>query len=366
MQRVALIVSLGVGLFVATLLDTDGSELDRTSGYDHAVVLLYHHVADDTPASTSVRIADFERHLETIESLGIEVRELGAVIDTFERGESLAEPTVVFTFDDAWQSIVEHAAPRLSRRGWPFTIFVSTDPVDRGFQSYASWDALRQAVSEGASIQNHSRDHGHLLEGREANDWAERLRENIGYANQRITDEIGVTPRFFAWPFGEFDAGLLRELGAMDLIGFGQQSGVLDAGWVTAEALPPYVRSALPRFPISTFQAADGAFRLRLQAAPLPAAPSAFEFFVDTDASQELRLRFEDAALAREVGCFDASGNPLTIIREDSTVRVSSNVAIPVGRSKYTCTARNRARAGSWYWYSHPWFRPAANGTFPD
>ena len=37
------------------------------------VVLLYHHVADDTPVVTSITIAQFERHLEIIEENGYEV-----------------------------------------------------------------------------------------------------------------------------------------------------------------------------------------------------------------------------------------------------------------------------------------------------
>jgi hypothetical protein len=34
------------------------------SAANHAVVLLYHHVDSDTPASTSVTPADFKRHLD--------------------------------------------------------------------------------------------------------------------------------------------------------------------------------------------------------------------------------------------------------------------------------------------------------------
>lgn len=196
-------------------------------GVEHAVILLYHHVADDTPASTSVRIADFERHLDTIDSLGLTVAPLADVIDTFERGATLARPSIVITFDDAWGSIIENAAPRLAARDWPFTIFASTDAIDRGFESFASWDDLRRVTGMGGTIENHSRDHAHLLEGRDSDDWGARFRDNVSYASDRIADEIGRAPRFFAWPFGEFDAGTMRALADLDLIGFGQQSGFL-------------------------------------------------------------------------------------------------------------------------------------------
>ena len=46
------------------------------------VVLLYHHVADDTPALTSIKTAQFERHLETIEESGYEVVPLEILTQT--------------------------------------------------------------------------------------------------------------------------------------------------------------------------------------------------------------------------------------------------------------------------------------------
>ena len=339
---------------------------EALAGDEHAVVLLYHHVADDTPASTSVRIADFERHLETIASLGLAVAPLEEVIDTLERSARLAEPTVVITFDDAWGTIIDNAAPRLAERDWPYTIFASTDSIDQGFEDFASWDDLRRVASMGAAIESHSRDHGHLLEEREADDWLARFTDNVTYSSARIEDELGRAPRFFAWPFGEFDAGTMRALADLDLIGFGQQSGVLAARDVTSDGVPSYVRSALPRFPISVFQSNDAAFRLRLLATPLPAKPRAFEYNVDDDRIPSMTLDFEAEIVARETGCFDAGGTRLEVSRTGTSLNVSSPTPLKVGRSKYTCTAPNRTRPGSWYWYSHPWFRPRADGTFPD
>ena len=339
---------------------------DDALGFDYAVVLLYHHVADDMPGSTSVRIADFERHLETIEELGLTVRSLGDVIDAFEQGKRFAEPTVVITFDDAWRTIIVNAVPRLAERNWPSAIFASTDALDREFTGYATWDQLRDAATKGVTIENHSRDHGHLVEGWDAPEWTQRFRDNVTFASDRIEAEVGRRPRFFAWPFGEFDAGGLHELADMGLVGFGQQSGVVSAETVASEGRNAFVRSALPRFPISVFQAGDSAFRLRVLAAPLPATPARHEYFVAGEENPVLTLQFADEMIALEANCFDGSGTPIELVRQGRTVEVKGMGPVMTGRSKYTCTARNRARAGSFFWYSHPWFRPRDNGTFPD
>ena len=288
------------------------------------------------------------------------------MIETFERGATLARPSVVITFDDAWGSIVENAAPRLAARDWPFTIFASTDPIDRGFEDFASWDDLRRATDMGATIENHSRDHAHLLEGRDSDDWFTRFRDNVEYASERIADEIGRTPRFFAWPFGEVDADTMRSLLDLGLMGFGPQAGVLAPRAVEGDGLPRYLRSALPRFPISVFQSKDEAFQLRVQAAPLPATPRRFEYGVDGEEIPSLTSDFDSEIVARETGCFDASGERLEIVRDGASLQVTSRAPLRIGRSKYTCTAPNRARAGTWYWYSHPWFRPRADGSYPD
>ena len=104
------------------------------------VVLLYHHVADDTPALTSIKIAQFERHLETIEESGYEVVPLEILTQTSLKSFSL-DKKLSITFDDGYKNILTNALPLLKKRGWPFTIFVSTKFVGIS-KSYLNWDCL--------------------------------------------------------------------------------------------------------------------------------------------------------------------------------------------------------------------------------
>ncbi|MFW6341189.1 MAG: polysaccharide deacetylase family protein, partial [Wenzhouxiangella sp.] len=128
-----------------------------------AVVLVYHHVSESTPASTSVTPARFAAHLDYLDGEGFAVwpveRLLAAVID---RAEAVPERVVAITFDDAYASVYETAWPMLKERGWPFAVFVNTDAIDAGHAPYMDWDALRELHADGVTIGNHSASHAHL------------------------------------------------------------------------------------------------------------------------------------------------------------------------------------------------------------
>ena len=107
-------------------------------------VLLYHHVSDETPGSTSVSPATFEAHLQLIKEEGYEVVPVSRIVDALVNGSEMDSRWVAITFDDAYESVGSTAAPMLAERGWPFTVFISTDFVDDGYGLYLSWDALRR------------------------------------------------------------------------------------------------------------------------------------------------------------------------------------------------------------------------------
>ncbi len=99
---------------------------------DHAVVLTYHHVATDTPPSTSISPTQFAAHLDYLAKRGATVMSLKALADRLQKGQSVPDNTVALTFDDAYASVFTEAHKQLSARGWPYTIFVSSEAIDDG------------------------------------------------------------------------------------------------------------------------------------------------------------------------------------------------------------------------------------------
>jgi peptidoglycan/xylan/chitin deacetylase (PgdA/CDA1 family) len=101
---------------------------------EHGVILLYHHVDSDTPPSTTISPSDFKAHLEYLRDNDFNVIPLDTMIDSLQKQQALPERAVAITFDDGYISIFEQAFPMLQEFGYPFTLFVSTDPINRAVE----------------------------------------------------------------------------------------------------------------------------------------------------------------------------------------------------------------------------------------
>ncbi|MEE8060137.1 MAG: polysaccharide deacetylase family protein [Pseudomonadales bacterium] len=197
---------------------------------NHAVILLYHHVSDNTPAITSISPQVFEQQLLYLENNGFSIWPLTKIIYYLQKRKILPDKTLAITFDDSYQSVFSEAYPRLKIRHWPFTIFVSTDSVDQGFNYQTSWDELRSMAANGATIANHSTSHKHLLQrnnNESKQQWRQRIRQDIETAQRRIQQGIGSNHKLFAYPYGEYNGELTKLVESLGYIGFGQQSGAV-------------------------------------------------------------------------------------------------------------------------------------------
>ncbi|MFO7858328.1 MAG: polysaccharide deacetylase family protein [Ectothiorhodospiraceae bacterium] len=329
-----------------------------------AAIFTYHHVAEDTPESTSVKPDTFRAHLEYLEENDFHVWDLPRLLDALQNGGDIPDKTVALTFDDAYQSVYDEVFPQMQERDWPFTVFVATDAVDR-HAIYMDWDELRELDDADVTIANHSVSHDHMARPRpdeDRDDWLERMESEIVDAQDVLEDKLDDPPPIFAWPYGESSPAtrdLLREL---DFVGLGQQSG--------AVAHYSHDFAALPRFPMAVGFAGVEDFALKARARPLPVQATDPESGVlDADAeAQSLQLTLMDGPYRAEaVNCF-AGGTSITreIMQQDPTVlRIESEGTLSAGRTTYTCTAPSTSD-DRWFWYSFTWMKPEADGSWYD
>jgi biofilm PGA synthesis lipoprotein PgaB len=332
---------------------------------ESAVVLMYHHVAKDTPASTSVTVNRFAAHMAHLADNGFHVWPLLRILEHLRDQEALPDKTVAITFDDGYVSVLTHALPELEQRGWPFTVFVSTDYVDKGYGNYLSWPQLRELSEHGATIGNHSKTHPHLVrrapnEGER--EWAQRVREEISGAADRIDEEVGdAAIPVFAYPYGEYDGALEKIVGSLGLWAFGQQSGAVGE---TSDLL------AAPRFPMSTGYDGLDQFSLRVLTRPLPVV-------AETPARHILEVGESRPMLELELGpgdyrldglkCYASNQGQIDVDWIDKRARrfiVRPVEALRPGRTKYNCTAPAASQTGVYYWYSHLWMAKNPDGTW--
>ena len=192
---------------------------------DSAVILQYHRFGEDAYPSTSVTLDQLEAHIEHLSSGGYTVLPVPEILAALDAGRPLPDRAIGITVDDATRSTFVEAWPRLEEAGFPFTVFVSTDPVDQGHAGIMSWDELRQLVAAGVTIGNHGAAHGRMWQ----NDGTAN-REDLEKARRRIQEELGMDATLFAYPYGEWNGALralVTELGFA--AAFGQHSGVVGA-----------------------------------------------------------------------------------------------------------------------------------------
>jgi biofilm PGA synthesis lipoprotein PgaB len=327
-----------------------------------AVVLQYHHVSVTTPASTSTSPERFAMHLAYLAGQGFEVVPLAALVQRLRSGQPLDDRTAAITFDDGYRSIYDTAYPLLVERGWPFTVFINSEPHDQRQSGFMSWEQLREMSGNGATIANHTVSHPYLLSrppGMDEGAWRDGVAAEITSAQRRIEDEIGVAPKLLAYPYGEYNEAVLEIVGELGFTGFGQQSGPL-ADYSDLRVLP--------RFPFGGIYGDAADFTTKVNSLPMPLAPGTASIgretgdgqpladivFTDGDVRPVLALRFEEEFDTGRINCFASGQGRAQLLRQNSTVRVQAERGLGPGRSRYNCTAPS-GQAGRFFWYSQLW-----------
>ena len=320
----------------------------------HAVILLYHHVSEQTPPSTSVTPAQFEQHLDYLAEHDYQVWPLKRVLDAALKGsETIPERVVALTFDDAYESVYTEAHPRLTDRGWPYTVFANTDAIDASHSPYMSWARLRELAEDGVAIENHSAGHAHMSRpepGESERAWRRRVRADVKKAHGRIAEEIGTAPELFAYPYGE-DSPALAEVVAEDhAYGLAQRSGPVG---------PLTDPLSIPRFPMATGFASLDRLKLAVRSRPLPVSKTQPSGERDTGDIDRIELWIESGGFrADQLNCFAGGGQRLEAeMKGNGPYRVTINVTgvgTP-GRNKINCTAPAADGSGDFYWFSWQW-----------
>ena len=318
----------------------------------HAVVFMYHRFGEDRYPSTSVRIDQFEAHLDWLAGGGYTVWPLERIVQYLERGEAIPDRTIAITVDDAYASVYRHAFPRMRDRGWPFTVFVNTESVDRGLRDYMTWAQMREMQGHGARFANHGAGHTALwrrLPEEDESRWRTRVRQDLEQAQARLQEELGTqtntAPALFAFPYGEYTLALADYVKELGYVGFGQHSGAIG---------PLSDRRALPRYPMAEPYAARDGFATKAASLPLPvvAVEPAEPLVRENPPRLDITLA-EHGPAPKAVACY-LNGRPMRVEVEARRLRLQAGAPLPKGRSRYNCTAP-AAGGKRFYWFSQPW-----------
>lgn len=310
-----------------------------------AVIIMYHRFGEDNLPSTNIRIDQFEAQIEELVSGGYSVLPLPDIIAALRAGAPLPDKTVGITVDDAFSSVYEQAWPRLKAAGLPFTLFVSTDPVDAGAHGIMSWDQIRELADDGVTIGHHGASHAHMA-GRDGT----LNRGDIAKASKRFLGELGRTPELFAYPYGEYSRDLqflITDLGF--IAAFGQHSGVAH----DAENI-----FALPRFSLNESYGDINRFKLISRTLALPVSD-----ITPSDALLGPNPPLIGFTVAEgfehldQLNCFASSQGAAAIERLGARrIEVRLKAPFPPGRSRINCTMPGRD--GRFHWFGMQFLTP--------
>ena len=308
---------------------------------DSAVVFVYHRFGESGFPTTNIKLDQFDAQLAELKHGGFSVLPVLDIVHALREGKPLPDKTVGLSVDDAYASIATEAWPRLKAAGFPLTIFVATDPIDRGYGDYLSWDQIRALVKEGVTIGAHTASHLHMVEASE-----QTIAGEIERSNARFKAELGFVPEIFAYPYGEASLAVRDAVKSAGYgAAFGQHSGVIYGGSDFFN---------LPRFALNEHYGAIAEFRERARALPLPvhdllpadplvtANPPTIAFTID-------------APDLRELTCFTSESGGVAVARlPNNRVEIRMKDPLPPGRFRLSCTLPEGQ--GRFRWFGTPYY----------
>ncbi len=165
-------------------------------------ILIYHQVGAGTGLEMEVSAEDFRRQLDWLSANG-EVVDLATAIAS--RDLPASSRMFVLTFDDGYADVYRHAFPLLRERRLPFTLYLTTKPIETreplradGRAEPLSWEQVGDMVDQGlVTVGAHTHTHPDLRAVDEA-----AVADEVDRSNRLIEERLGVAPRHFTYPWG--------------------------------------------------------------------------------------------------------------------------------------------------------------------
>ncbi|NKB20415.1 MAG: polysaccharide deacetylase family protein [Alphaproteobacteria bacterium] len=315
---------------------------------DSAVIVMYHRFGESRYPSTNTTVAQFKTHLQELKDGNYVVKPVPEILAAIRSGTELPDKTVGITIDDAFLSVYRTGWPMLRNAGFPFTLFVATEPLDHGTAGYMSWDQLRELQESGVTIGSQTATHLHMPHATDKQNLAD-----LKASNARFNTELGFVPKIIAYPYGEFSraVGKVTRAAGFD-IGFGQHSGAI---YKNSDFL------YLPRFAFNEAFGDLQRFRLAVRALPFKVSdltpadpylkgkqnPPPFGFTVDGDAINRLS----------RITCYATRQGKVSVERlGERRIEVRAPEAFPPGRTRMNCTLLEKN--GRWRWLGMQYLVP--------
>lgn len=166
------------------------------------VVLCYHRLEGKAGGALSIEPALFEKQMEQLKSSGVSVISMQDFL-AWRRGEkNIPAKSAIITIDDGYVSGYDVGWPILKKYGYPFTMFVYLNYIEKGGKS-VTWAQLGEMRDAGVEIGSHTVSHQDLRrKGKGVTDMDAWLKDELERSKKTIEDRLGIKVATIAYPFG--------------------------------------------------------------------------------------------------------------------------------------------------------------------
>ncbi|NOX76558.1 MAG: polysaccharide deacetylase family protein [Gammaproteobacteria bacterium] len=206
-------------------------------GYQTIPILAYHRFGL-SESNMTVTPESFYRQMAYLANNDFNVIPLKDLVQFLDGKKQLPPKSVVLTFDDGYKSFYMFAYPLMLKYGFPGTVFVYSDFVNK--KAGLNWSEIKEMVDSGLiDVQPHSRFHTNLglsKIGENETDYMKRIEDEITTPSRRINKHIGRSVYGFAYPYGDSNEKVIDELRAA-----GYQLAVTVQAGSNPGFAPPYL-----------------------------------------------------------------------------------------------------------------------------
>ena len=296
---------------------------------------MYHRFNESKYPSTNIQMNIFEEQVNIIKRSGYKFLNPNNLHKIYD--EEKLEKTILLSIDDGYDSFYQHAWPYLKNNQIPFLIFISTEAV--GKKGYMGWKEIKEIEKyDYVTIGNHSHSHDYLV-----NFSYDEFKKDIEKSIKIFKDNLGYNPKFFSYPFGEWDLVQKKFISKNFDFGFGQHSGVIDLNKDKYE---------LPRFPINEKYGDLERFKFIVELLPLQykkVYPQ--EKIIDNNNPPDMKVEFFKEQKINNINCYSNEGNGW----DNSKLKIENNILKINFRDKFN-TRRGRINCSmkdemGWRWF---------------
>lgn len=171
-----------------------------------AHLFVYHRFGDAKHASTNVSIQTLKKQFDYFKNNNYEVIPLSKLNQALQNKEVIPDNWVVFCIDDSYKSFYQNGLSVFKEYNYPFTLFVYIEATDKSYGDFMTWEQIKEAQKYG-EIGLHSYGHKHMVSLT-----PQAVRKDTEKALKSFKKHLGYTPRYYAYPYGEFDENVKKEI----------------------------------------------------------------------------------------------------------------------------------------------------------